>query len=312
MASGRPAGASTEPARMVLPADKDPSRSSLLLEVAFKAQDVIALGEHPRVDRTVRLVAGSTALAHRFVLEDKGAALGNVAFAAGLLLSGERRTATNNRLTLVWIMTVRATDPLLCADRTRMRTVEHRMRVREAKFTTLVEMTLKTGFRRAVWIDYRMRGAARLFVNAARTMAGLATDVHRVFGFSVQSGVSSRRKALVDFGMAFPARCRPNELRSGNFRRRNNGPVKCAARKQRAGGDYDHPENNAFPWITLACRCYSVGRIVAHELAFCCRYDPGVARLRDDAGALSTTSGFREVLLNSRRLEHEEDRKDST
>lgn len=231
MASGRPTGAASEPSGMVLPADQDPSGRGLLLEVAFKTQHMIALGEHARVDRTVWLVTGRAAFAHRFVLEDKRSALSDVALAAGLLFRRKRRAAPNNRLTLVRVVAVRATDPLLRANRTGMRAVEHRMGMREAEFTALVEVAFEAGFGGTVWINDRMRGTAGFFVNAAGAVATLAADIQGIFGFCVQSGVRRGRKAFVDFGVTFAAGCGANELCTRNFRRRNHRAVKGAARE---------------------------------------------------------------------------------
>ena len=71
---------------------------------------MIALSQHPRVHRTVRPVAGRATLPHGFVLEDEWTALRDVAFAARFLLRRKRRTAANDGLPLVWVVTIGATD----------------------------------------------------------------------------------------------------------------------------------------------------------------------------------------------------------
>jgi hypothetical protein len=91
---------------MILAADQYSSSDSLLLEMAFEAQDMVPLGEHPRVHRSMGLVAGRAALAHGFVFEDERTALRDVALAAGLLLRGKSRAAANDRLALVWVVTI--------------------------------------------------------------------------------------------------------------------------------------------------------------------------------------------------------------
>jgi len=128
--------------------------------MAFETQDMVPLGEHSRVHRSVWFVAGRAALAHGFVFEDKRPTLRDMALAAGLLLRGKSSPAANDRLAFVWVVTIRATDPLLCSDRTGVRPVEYRMRVRQAEFTALVEVTLETRFGRAIRIDNGVRGAA--------------------------------------------------------------------------------------------------------------------------------------------------------
>ena len=114
MAARRPARATTKPARMFLSADVDFSAGRLLLEMALQAQDVIALGEHPRVDRPMGLVASRATLPHSFVFEDKRTALRNVAFTAGFLLRGKSRAPTDNCGPLVRIVTIATTDSSSC------------------------------------------------------------------------------------------------------------------------------------------------------------------------------------------------------
>ena len=176
--------------------------------------------------------------------------------------------------------------------------------MRQAEFTALVEVTLETGFGRAIRIDYGVRGAARLFVNAPRAMASLAADVHRVFGFGVESGVSGSPKAAVDFRVAFGAGCRTDELRARDFRWGDDRVVESAAGKQRARHDRRKPKENRLPRITVPGRCSRVHRIVPHELPFCCRYGRILRRLRNDKQDLSTTSGRGGGLLNLCRLKH--------
>src|SRR5689334_13811506 len=110
MAARGKASAAAEPPRVLLTTDEDLPPGGLLLEMALEAQDRIALDEHPRVDRSVRLMAGRAAFAHRLMLEDEGPALRDVALATGILLGGKRRPAADNHLALVRIMAVGATD----------------------------------------------------------------------------------------------------------------------------------------------------------------------------------------------------------
>src|SRR6266498_5417896 len=63
MASGTPAASTAEKRRVIAPADEDPPRRGLLLEMALEAKGLIARNQHALIDRTVRLVAGSAAFA---------------------------------------------------------------------------------------------------------------------------------------------------------------------------------------------------------------------------------------------------------
>jgi hypothetical protein len=153
--------------------------------------------------------------------------------------------------------------------------------MRKAEFTALVEVTLETGFGRAIRIDYGVRGAAGFLVNAAGTMASLAADVHRVPGFGVESGVSGSSKAVVNFCVTFGAGCRADELRAGDFGRSDYRVVESAAGKQRACYDRRKPKEYRLPRITLWGRCSRARKIIAHELPFCCRYGRMLGRLED-------------------------------
>jgi len=141
-------------------------------------------------------------------------------------------------------------------------------------------------------------------MNAARTVASLAADVHGVFGFGVESGVSGRAKAAVDFRVAFGAGGRTHELRAGDFRWCNYGVVESAAGKQSPGHDRGKPKEHRFPWVVFA-GCSIMRRVVAHELLFCCGYDRVLARLSGVGKNLSRTFRLFEGWLNLGRLEHQ-------
>lgn len=153
MAASGPARAPTESARVFLPADKDPTAGGLLLEVALQAQNVITLDQHPRVDGAVRLMAGRAALTHRLVLEHKRTSLGDVTLAARLLLRGKACPTADDRLSLVRIMTIGATDFSSTRDGPGMRPVQHWMSVRQTKLGALIQVALETGLRRFARVD---------------------------------------------------------------------------------------------------------------------------------------------------------------
>src|SRR4051812_29368520 len=85
--TGGPASAATEPSAMVRASDQYPSTARLLLEMALEAEHGIALGQHLRVYRPMRFVAGRAPFAHSFMLEYEGTSLCNMALTAGLLLA---------------------------------------------------------------------------------------------------------------------------------------------------------------------------------------------------------------------------------
>ena len=75
VAPGTPAGSAGEEGGVVNGADGDASGAGLLLEVAFQAEDRVALGKHLLVHGAVGSVAGEAAFAHGFVFENVGSAL---------------------------------------------------------------------------------------------------------------------------------------------------------------------------------------------------------------------------------------------
>src|SRR5881396_1863727 len=132
MTAPGPTGAPAQPARVLLPADKNLSADGLLLEVALQTEDVIAFDEHSGVDGSMRLMAGRAALAHRLVFEHERTPLRYVTFAACLLLGGKGRAAPNDRLAFVRMMAISATDSSARGLGPGLGTGQHRMRIRQA------------------------------------------------------------------------------------------------------------------------------------------------------------------------------------
>lgn len=70
---------------MVATPDEERAGSTLLLEMTFQTKGLVALGQHPLVNRAVRLVAGVATLAQRFMLEDKRSTLRSVTLETGFV-----------------------------------------------------------------------------------------------------------------------------------------------------------------------------------------------------------------------------------
>ena len=68
-----------------------------ILGMAFQAKVGVALDQQAAIDRTMRIVADHTAVTHRFVLEDKGPALGAMAGRTGFVLSGHGQTTGSSK-----------------------------------------------------------------------------------------------------------------------------------------------------------------------------------------------------------------------
>ena len=236
---------------MFLPADVDPPADRLLLEMALQAQDMIALDQHPRVDRPVWVVASRAALPHRLVFEDEGTALGHMAFAAGLLLGGKGRAAADDRRSLVWIMTITATDFSSCGNGPGLGAVKHRMSVRKAELGAFVQVALKTRLRRFARVNNCAMRAARLVVNARRTVTGFAADVFGVVARGLQPRMGRSRETSCDVFMALSAGFRSREGSTGDLRRGHGRPVNCRAGNDEKGGQ-DSGNGGKKPHLVLS------------------------------------------------------------
>ena len=88
---------------------------------------MVALDQHPRVDRSMGLVAGGATLADGFMFEHEWATLRDVAFATGLLFCAQGRSTANDRLAFVRVVAIAATDSRSARNRPGMRAIEDRM-----------------------------------------------------------------------------------------------------------------------------------------------------------------------------------------
>jgi hypothetical protein len=133
----------------------------LFLEMAFQAERLISLVQHPLIDRAVGRMANRTTLTHRLVLINKGPALRCMALEAGFVSAQESKAAALehllnigpaalDRYSDVWIMAVSAAHFAF----------QHRMMMRQLKLCPHFQVTLETSFRRLTRIDDRVRCAA--------------------------------------------------------------------------------------------------------------------------------------------------------
>ena len=93
MAAGRPARSLWQEITVIDIANENPTRLRLLLEMAFQTEGGVPLGQHPLIDGAVRRVTREAAFAHRFMFENKWAALHGVALETGFVLA-EQTEAT--------------------------------------------------------------------------------------------------------------------------------------------------------------------------------------------------------------------------
>ena len=86
VATRRPASTPAQKARMIAATDKNSSRRSLLLEMAFETKRGISLQQHLLVHRAVDGMANRASFTNGFVLENKRTMLRGVAFGAVVTL----------------------------------------------------------------------------------------------------------------------------------------------------------------------------------------------------------------------------------
>jgi hypothetical protein len=157
---------------MIDVANKNVSRLSLLLEMAFQAKRLVPRVQHSLIDRAVRRMTNHATLAERFVLINKRAALDRVALETGLVLTKESEAAalqcllhigspTLDRKPDMRVMTIRATHSAL----------EHRMAVRKLKLCPHFQVTLETSLGRLPRVDDGVIGAPAVYMQTAGAMA---------------------------------------------------------------------------------------------------------------------------------------------
>jgi hypothetical protein len=118
----------------------------LFLEMAFQAKSLVSFVQHPLVDGAVRRMAHHTALTHRLVLVNKGAALRCVALEASFVSAQESKTAAFERLLHIGPAAFdRHPDVRIMTIRTTHFAFQDRMTMGQLETCPNLEVTLKTG-----------------------------------------------------------------------------------------------------------------------------------------------------------------------
>ena len=180
--------------------------------------------------------------AHRFVLEDKRAALRGMTLEAGLVLAEQRdaaalerlrkiRPAAFDRVPFVRVMAIGAAYLPL----------EHRMMMRQIEFRLHLQMALETSRRRLARINDGPRRATAFHVQTSWPVTRFAANVLRIGTFRFQARVRRRRETFRDRFMARCAFFRADKFRAGNARRRE----ERAARFEIAAGKQDDGERDS-------------------------------------------------------------------
>ncbi len=151
--------------------------------------------EHLVIDRSVGIMAGGAAFAHRFMLENKRSALGSMASAAGVVLGQQGSSPAADSRSLVGVVTIAATDL----------SIQHRMAVGQLKLPLFVQVTLEAGFGCAFGIDNGMVRTTALAMNAAWAVARFAANVFGIRPFRFEARVCRGFKVADEVGMTLGA-----------------------------------------------------------------------------------------------------------
>src|SRR5438046_9699026 len=110
-------------------------------------------------------MTGQASFAHRFVLEDKRAALRGMTLETGLVVTEQRGTAALQALRQIRAAAFNGVAFVrVVAISTAHLALEHRMVMRKIEFRFHFQMALETGYRRLARIDERAFNAAALHV----------------------------------------------------------------------------------------------------------------------------------------------------
>jgi hypothetical protein len=220
---------------MVLSPDEDFASGRLLLEMATEAKIGVASDKHLLVDRAMNCMAGRAAFAYGLVLENKRPALGGMTLTASLGFDGQGCAAAFNCLAFVGIVTIGARDFAL----------ENRMVVGEIELAAFIEMTVETNFGRFPGINDGVAGAARLVMDAARSMARFTADLQRIGTLGLQARVCGCREIAGNIAVAFLTALGANERGVWDCRGRDYDPVNgCAGDEQNGDGQRDKEDQN--------------------------------------------------------------------
>lgn len=183
-------------------------------------------------------MAAYAALAQRFVLEHKWAALRRVTLETRFVLAQEAHTSTFERLGQVRS----APFDHVCfvgvvAIGTTHFSLENRMVMGQLEVCPHLQMALETGVWRFFRVNNRVRAATALDMQAARSMTRLAAHVLGIVTGRLQAGVGRGAKIARDCLVASLATLRANKFRPRNARRRDYGAtcLEVAAREEYDG-----------------------------------------------------------------------------
>jgi hypothetical protein len=194
------------------------------LGMTFQAEIGVSLHEQFGIDRTMRLVTNSAALAHRAMLEDHWSALLGVATGAGLVYAGHRQPAGGfEDITAMRVVTLHAIHFVL----------RDRVMLREAELRLGGAMALKTRRRILSGVENEFAPApAARHVQAARPVTRFAPGLTQTpCVCQVNPGMGTGGKHPHDIGVAIHAalitheRGSRNRWRSGQYRRRGGAGI---------------------------------------------------------------------------------------
>jgi hypothetical protein len=186
MATGGPTRATLDKGGVVTAPDQELPGGRLLLIMALQTERLIPGLQHLLIHRPVWIVTGRAVIPQRFMLEDIRPALRFVTLETGFVRGGEAGTTTDHGITLVRIMAIRTGH------------FAHGMCMRQGELALLIRVTLETRARIRRWVDNVIFAAARLGVDAARTVAGFAADVLPRFSGSDELRMSGIVKRTID------------------------------------------------------------------------------------------------------------------
>ena len=148
-------------------------------------------------------MASGATLTHCLVLIDKRPALLRVTLEAGFVSAQESKAAASELLLNICGGALDG-DPFVrfVAITAAHLAFQHRMMMRQLERRANFQVTLETSVRRLSRIDDRARFAARLHVQAPRSVARLATHVLCIFPFRLQSRVSGGPEVAHDLFVA--------------------------------------------------------------------------------------------------------------
>jgi hypothetical protein len=238
----RPAGSHAEKGGVIGIADINVAagdRQALHLGVAAQAKIGIAFDEHLLVDGAVRTVADDTAFAQRVVLKNKGPCLIPMALGATLVLPRHGQPA--GRFHDVHAVRVVALDAVHAS-------FQNRMVLGKMELSLDVQVALKTSRRILAWIDneaFAAAQASRGDMFAAGTVAGFAPALagHRPI-LSMNPRVRTGRKPSHNVAMTIRAGLVADEMRAGDFQRRDNFGRSRRARNDQQCGQGRNPEGH--------------------------------------------------------------------